>query len=228
MILYHGTTAAAVPKILKEGILPRQISGAQPSSQCHELQGHPECVYLANAYTSFYAAEAAKSPEGIIGEAAILEIDTDLLDNRLFLPDHFFMAQLADELPYFSRKSHEKVIAKVHAGMTELKLNWRVFFEIMGTCSYRGIIPPSAIKRTCFIDFSIMHPAMLAEIINMCAPLIALVNKYRMIDAWFWGGEVEYRFGLLPHPQSMYSERAIKAFRKLWSDRSMVRIEECS
>lgn len=71
--------------------------------------------------------------------------------------------------------------------------------------------------------FDITDVSLSAETFKLYA------DKYRMVDAWFWGGDVELGFGLLSRQQQNQRSRAKarKEFRELWSDRSMIRIEEC-
>lgn len=232
MLLYHGTTAAAVPSILEHGLLPRQASGLEPTSPIFEFQGHPECVYLANAYSSYFAAEIVGSEHGFTGSAAILEIDADRLDDGLFLPDDFVMAQMLAENPRLAHESFEEIAALARDAMTHNHGEWKNSLYLMGTCAYQGIVPPAAIARVCYVDFSKMQPAMLFDIIDISVSVEAFKIcgiKYRMLDSWFWGAEVEFGFGLLSNQQlnQRTMAKARKEFRELWSDRSMVRIEEC-
>lgn len=227
--LYHGTSAAAVPSILEHGVHPRQTSGAEPISQIVEFQGYPDWVYLSNAYASYFAAEAVGSDGGFTGEAAILEIDTDLLNEELILEDELVTEWLLLDNRRYAYIPREELIAMARDRMSH---DWLNSLELMGTCAYRGIVPPSAIKRVCYIDFANMPPHMLFDITDMTLSVEAFKMsgvKYRMLDAWFWGGEVELGFGLLSRQQQNQRSkaRARKEFREMWSDRSMVRIEEC-
>jgi len=230
MLIYHGTSAAAVPCILKDGLQPRRISGVQPTSNDPICQGHPDCVYLAYGYASFFAADKVGSDEG---EAAILEIDSNLLNPGLFLPDDYVLGQLLSGDPGRAHDSNEKIAAEARDGMTQLNSQWEKSLELMGTCAYHGTVPPAAIKRVCYIDFLKMKPAMFFDITDIGVSVQAFsvcAAKYRMVDGWFWGGDVKFGYGLVSNQQLKRRtdyKRAKKAFSELWSDRSMVRIENC-
>jgi len=78
-----------------------------------------------------------------------------------------------------------------------------------------------------------MKPAMFIDLTDIGVSVMAFsvcANKYRMFDAWFWGGEMKFGYGLVSNHQlnklADY-KRVKKAFSALWSDRSMVRVEEC-
>lgn len=229
MYLYHGTSAAAVPSILEYGILPRETSGLEPISQLLVGQGCPDCVYLTNAFSSYFAAEAVRTDDGFSGEAAILEIDTDLLNQELFLEDELVREFLLTVNPSLVYMPREKLIVMAREKMCR---DWLNSLELLGTCAYRGIVPPSAIKRVCYIDFAKMTPRMLFDIIDVSLTVEAFnisEIKHRMLDSWFWGDEVYLRFGSMfrQHQNRLSRVRVRKEFRELWSDRSMIRIEEC-
>jgi len=57
-----------------------------------------------------------------------------------------------------------------------------------------------------------------------------MAAKYRMLEDWFFGGSVTLGYGLIREKElrsmSGFEQRRMR-FNMVWSDRSMVRIEEC-
>src|SRR6266568_7623655 len=84
MLLYHGTIADVARKALKEGLKPRKHHGK--SNWEHTSESQPDCVYLTTCYAGYYAACASKGKLW-----GFIEVDTDLLDAKRFLPDEDFI-----------------------------------------------------------------------------------------------------------------------------------------
>lgn len=228
MYLYHGTSSAAVPTIFEHGIMPRTLSGVAPNSEQYMFQGHPDCVYMANGYASFHAAEAVKSANGFRGEAAILEIDTDLLKKRFLLPDDFVLAYDMSRKPENAGVPIDDLIFCARALMPCYAAEWTTSLYNMGTCAYWDVIPPYAIRRVSYVDFDSMEIYMLDTILDISVSAqayLAVGKKYRMLDAWFMGAEVVPGFGLVPPGQLCISDEYMAAFQAMWQDRSMLRLE---
>lgn len=230
MFLYHGTSAAAVPHILKEGIKPRQESGLLPNHDLIYNQGDPNCVYMSKGYASFFAAAAAGFVDEELAAAAMFEIDTDLLIEDLLVPDEEFIAPRTSYIWENDELSFQDIIVRSRIFMTACREAWKNSLLSTGTCAYMGIIPPAAIKRVSYIDFQKMNFAMQNDILDISVSEEAFriaACKYKMIDAWFFGGKVEYGYGLISKEQHRQSAEYIKEFEKMWQDRSMVKIEIC-
>lgn len=90
MKLYHGTHTEALEAILSDGIVPRLQSRTEGT--WHHLPSKPDCVYLTTAYALYYAIAAV--PEGSHACPAIIEIETEGLDESLLCPDEDFIAQV--------------------------------------------------------------------------------------------------------------------------------------
>lgn len=86
MKLYHGTTEAVARKALTEGLVPRGALGIEST---WDVESHPECIYLTNAYAGYFAANATE-----LGDRwGIVEIDSEALCERYLLPDEDFLEQ---------------------------------------------------------------------------------------------------------------------------------------
>ena len=183
MKLYHGTDARFLPRILKQGILPR----ASRKSNWNKAPSHAECVYLTDAYAAYFAICAAKK------EGLVLEIDTDRLMPWDFLPDEDFLAQVEHT---GNPKKGVDLLGQT-ADFRGRLLDW-VFTDVwglslkhLGTCAYHGVIPPSAITR--YATFDLKENSNLIYVFD---PVICLANyaycgpRYRRCNAHLFGDPI--------------------------------------
>ena len=120
--LYHGTSTALLPRIMKEGLKPRTSTSIKPTFQGGAAEGRPERVYFA-AFTSLqathFAAREAARKHG--GDPIVLRIVTKPLTKRWsdFKADEDARVDDAD---------------------------WVRSLYTIGTIAYEGSVPPSAIR----------------------------------------------------------------------------------
>lgn len=149
--LYHGTTEAAVSDILKNGIKPR---GKKSGNWKHSIESNPNAVYLTDSYAIYFAGNATDLEKG--ERLAIIEIDTDRLKILSFAPDEDFLEQA-------TRKKAGPHLAPIDKPMKyrtrwyrrrtqNYYIHWMDSLKHLGTCTYYGNIPPSAITRIAFIE----------------------------------------------------------------------------
>ena len=93
MLLYHGTSEEEEKIALKEGLKPRSGTGVKSNWE-HTIASNPANVYLTHCYAPYFAMSASKGEAGSVCQPslrpmrwAIIEIDTDKLDEGCFLPD---------------------------------------------------------------------------------------------------------------------------------------------
>jgi len=60
MLLYHGTSEAALKDILKEGIMPRTLKGQRSGNWRHTVTSNPKAVYLTDTYAAYFALVASE------------------------------------------------------------------------------------------------------------------------------------------------------------------------
>lgn len=213
MKLYHGTTDRIAKKALKKGLLPRAITGR--SQWKHTVESNPECVYLTDAYPLYFSVNACDM-DFKHTHPAIIEIDTDKLDESNLYPDEDVLAQALkgqDDLPKdwtLNQRSHF-----YRTFMTNYKDGaWRESLKAMGTCAYLGSIPPEAITRIAIIDnkkqAALCWTAMDASISIMNYKFMQ--GKYRALTNWIFGNPIDYssdaQYGDLSH----FDENVRKAF----------------
>jgi hypothetical protein len=141
MLLYHGTTESAAKKILAgEGIRPRCLTKA--SNWDHSVKSNPKMVYMTNTYGAYFAAMAEHKGE----RWAILEIDTDALDEARMYPDEDALVACGTGDTGYVR------VRKFRDNLHKYADFWRESLGILGTCSYLGTIPAYAITRVAYFE----------------------------------------------------------------------------
>lgn len=119
MVLYHGTSTKHLPRILKEGLLPRSKSKNKGNWE-GEIQSKPNLVYLTTAYPVYFAMCAASEPLDQLGESplhvAIVKKPQDLVvlkveveDSDLYPDEDFIARQLHRQGDYPSLKLPEVI-----------------------------------------------------------------------------------------------------------------------
>jgi hypothetical protein len=189
MKLYHGTTSRHLPRILVEGLTPNKHN--LNSNWDHTVASVDDRVYLTNAYALFFAGQAVAADDAN-DLLAVVEIDTDLLDEDLLVADEDAVEQTnrgQDSLPsnwsviqrtmYYWDKAHE--------------YSWEGSLDVLGTCAYMNTIPPNAITRIVLI--SIKKYARL--VMGGYDPFISVMNykimgaAYRHASQWLFDAGVE-------------------------------------
>lgn len=211
MKLYHGTSSKIAKKALKTGLLPRSITGT--SQWEHTIDSNPDCVYLTDAYPLYFSVNAANTKNS---QPAIIEIDTDKLDQSKLYPDEDVLEQAgrkADDLPkdwdMNKRTEHYRTLLPMYN-----RGEWKKSLEAMGTCAYGGTIPPEAITRIVIID----HKKQAGLCWTAMDASISLLNynfmkgKYRALTNWIFQNPIDYssdaQYGDLSH----FDENIRKAF----------------
>ena len=188
MKLYHGTTGERLPA-LKEGLRLEKLTGQ--SNWKHFVESHPSLVYLTKAYAAYYALQVVRGKK-----IAIVEIETNLLDEFKMLPDEDFIEQVTRHDKQNKTGIEGKTISErteyVRNHLEEFSGFWRMSVENLGTCAYEGTIPKTAITRVAVVDIS-KCGEMCAEALE---PIISIMNyricgpQFRMLTRWFMGESV--------------------------------------
>lgn len=184
-LLYHGTSQAALGKILIEGIKPRGKHGK--SNWKGTVESNPNCVYLSEGYALHFAINATDDKQ-----AAIIEVDTDRLIFCDLLPDEDAIEQTnrgKDKLPHtWTMKQRTRYYRK---RMTHYFGQYDVSLKALGTCCHFGIIPISAVTRVATVDLAANVALRWA-----CDPTISLMNYqfmagyYRQLNRHIFGDEI--------------------------------------
>jgi len=167
--------------MLTEGIRPRVLTGKM--SKWKHIPSSKDRVYLTEIYAPYYANAAAREGE----KWGLIEVDVDRLDKNLLRPDEDFIAQA---LKRTSRKSEDllKLTEEVRDSIDNWQALWSKSIEWMGTCSYKGVVPPEAIPRVAIYDpesnptmtLAALDPSISIENYRICG------DKYRAITRWFF------------------------------------------
>lgn len=199
MKLYHGTGEAVARKALVEGLRPRAVTGSKGNWE-HTVPSDSGNVYLTTAYAGYFAAMAQ---EGTLGVWGIVEVDTDLMDEYLLVPDEDYMEQstrgqdlsqvaemLGDESDAWKGSMEERT--------TWFGANSRLFGHLwqksvlgLGNCAYAGTIPAEAITRV-----GLFKPSDNPAVTGAMDPMIILINyqlmgdSYRAMSRWLVGDDI--------------------------------------
>jgi len=211
MLLYHGTNGTWLNNILRRGLEPRGRRPARDNWKHVPHRSNPSCVYLTDSYAPYFAFNAAR---GRNPSCAVIEIDTDLLNEGNLFSDEDFIEQASrdvdDPVPgtmsqrtlYFRARQFEYVEAQDPDTLQPIPW-WRASLRYLGTCCHRGTIPPNAITRA--VTWPHVRNAHLAFIWD---PTITVLNQhimgnsYRALTRKLLAGEFE-------NPRSVTSEERL-------------------
>jgi hypothetical protein len=169
MLVYHGTSEANVVQILQQGIMPRSLTSR--SNWAHTVKSHEDAVYLTIAYPLHFANQACTDKERL----AVLEIDTDLLDEERLVADEDAVEQALrghDNLPVswgMKRRTkyyRDRIHQYPHVGS----------LKALGTCAHLGVIGKHAIKRVAYVN----HEAFVRLVYKGYDPQVS-VAAYQVI-----------------------------------------------
>lgn len=208
MKLYHGTSESRARRIMAEGLKPRGKTGR--TNWTHTIESNPKAVYLTDAYPIYFAFNACHDERW-----AILEIDTDKLDESRLHPDEDVLEQAGRNYDHLQGKGMIERTRYYRRARTNP--NWEKSLEFMGTCGYYGEIPPEAITRVVLIDPEKLDGGFVLSMID-CS--ISLMNykfckeKYRNYTRWAMGAEVT------PEDLGYFLPEAIEAVRPILKERA--------
>lgn len=192
MLLYHGTSAVALPTILAHGIKPRGAKGR--SNWKHTVPSNPKTVYLTNAYALYYAQCAAKGKDDLV----VFEVDTDRLPD-LFVPDEDAFEQvwrgkdgkqgdMKSRTLYYRRLMVQFLGAVTQPGV-------HMSLQALGNCGFMGTVPVAAITRYAIIKRCDENQQLLWQALD---PTITVMNyricgpRYRNMVRWVFGWPLEH------------------------------------
>jgi hypothetical protein len=207
MKLYHGTNGAWLSNILKVGLEPRRQVKSR-NNWTHLLhQSNPNAVYLTDSYAPYFAFNAVR---GNNPSCAVIEVDTDLLDEKKFSYDEDCWEQLGrqrnphtgampqdgiegtmSQRTLYWRKQQKDPESQYKFLDNDGKYGWVVSLRALGTCCYLGDIPPHAITRA----VKWPHRAN-GQLIFVWDPTITLLNqqfhgkRYKLLTQKLFGDTI--------------------------------------
>jgi hypothetical protein len=177
MLLYHGTTSAALESILKDGIKPR---GKKDGNWAGTVKSNSKAVYLTNAYPLHFAENSTKKGDKLL----VLEIETKGLDPFLFAPDEDLLEQGTRKDPAFAdvpgtNPFNMKVRTQWfrNRALKQFGHAWPLSLEKMGTMTYYGDIPASHVTRYALIPHTV-------EVMMASDPVICPMN-YKIMGPYY-------------------------------------------
>lgn len=187
--LYHGTSETAAKAAISDGLKPRSAINHKGNWE-HTIDSHPECVYLTDIYSPYFAATSSYLDD----KWAMVEIDVSKLKKSLFRPDEDCMEQgtrnMKNRFDDGKLDIHERTMY-FRDRQDDFKSKWKLTLEILGTCAYKGVIPPEAISRVAVYD-----PKVKANGVITISTLDAMIvvsnhrfcyNQYKNLTRWMFG-----------------------------------------
>lgn len=230
MKLYHGTNGAWLDSILRTGIRPR---GSRKGNWEHNsIHSNRKCVYLTDSYAPYFALNATRGQEP---SCAVIEVDTDRLDDFDLFPDEDFLEQASRNYEngpkgdmkrrtmYYRKRQFEYgswlPCASPDGGETTW---WEASLKYLGTCSHHGLIPPDAITgAVSWPHRPNIHVAFVWD------PSISLVNqkimgdRYRVLTRKLMAGE----FTSIQELRDIHERRLTDSFEEYYRDPPLPVIE---
>ena len=185
MKLYHGTSDIYTSKILKEGLIPRST---RSNGNWEEYVSREDLVYLTTAYPWFFAMHTSAAVNDRDTKAVVFEIDLALLHECNLLPDEDFLVQVVaanQGVPLV--EIHDEARDNIEGfAAVDGTPRWQLSLAMLGTCSHKGAIPPSAITRYSVLDFE-ERPLLSAMAYNEGPHLGGPHERYRQLTKWMFG-----------------------------------------
>ena len=186
MMLYHGTNGAWLDRIMQVGLRPRGTKGR--SNWKDTVQSNPKCVYFTDSYAPYFAFNASR---GTDPSCAVIEVDSDRLDQDELFPDEDFLEQcsrggegaypgtMIQRTLHYRRRQFEFCYPCTDPSSEAPTTWWEASLKHLGTCSHRGPVPPDAITR------AVWWPRKdNGSMVMMWDPTITLMNQRIMGDRY--------------------------------------------
>jgi hypothetical protein len=153
-ILYHVTHSGDARRILVEGLKPRRLTGRDNYEE-QGLSSHPDHVYMTEGNVCFYLSRMGRTAQTSL---TVLAIDTSRLDESLLYPDEDYAALCAGHIAngnwHDNSDTYREEITAARDSIENHKHLWGASLRGYGNVAYRGIIPPTALRKATK-DFSV-------------------------------------------------------------------------
>ena len=215
MKLYHGTNGAWLNNIVQRGLEPR--GSLRRSNWKETVESNPKCVYLTDSYAPYFAFNACR---GKAPECAVIEIDTDLLDEDDLYADEDAMEQIGRGKDGVEGDMHQRTRwyrkHQFQMGLADGDSIWRYSLQCLGTCAHRGRIPARAITRTAYWPH---HENV--WLMFVWDPTISILNqgimgaRYKALTAKLFGDPQPIEFPVYTDPDGnpvSFDQQAVDAF----------------
>lgn len=188
IILAHGTVARALPTIAKEGLKPRGRS--KRNNWGHTVGSNPNAIYLTSAYAFYFAYSAGDGKP-----CAVIEVKRDQLDESKLHADEDSLEQVMRHRP------EDEPLRLRGWGMKRRTMYYRSRAHMysaddslasLGTCAYRGNIPPTALGRVVVVEFETQLRLILQYGLDPTISILGfkiMGSKYEQAQRWLFGDE---------------------------------------
>jgi hypothetical protein len=235
-LLYHGTAAACLEGIKREGILPRAKSKTK-GNWAHTVISNRDAVYVTTAYPWHFAACASDEKK----DGLILEINRERLLPWKLCPDEDFMEQATrrqgppdypgfapTDWPTKKRTEFYRKIARYNPASDSNNLADKSL-NSLGTAAYYDTIPWRAVTRYVSIDWAKMHMRLRIQAVDSMVNTLnyrILKDRHAAFIRWFFGDPVDpeemdtWGAGMeLPPDMKAIRERSLAQVREALANR---------
>ncbi len=182
LLLYHGTSEPAAKKIIAEGIRPRGSHEGNWS-----IKSDRSRVYLTECYATSFADHASRQGN----RWALVEIDADLLDVGLLLPDEDYLEQITQGGDTVAGDMEQRT-AYYRERAEDYFYFWAESLKTLGCVAYAGVVPPAALTRVAYFAPSDSAYKFLNHLDAAVSPIAHAIcgDVHRAITRWMFGGSV--------------------------------------
>ena len=183
-MLYHGTDAEHIDDIFEEGLKPRQTTGRSNWSHS-DMESIPNHVYLSRLYGIYFGKCAVENP--FEEDFAVFEIDVRRLNHDQLYPDEdYIVMAIRDDIidldlgEKWEGASLKEKTRAIRNQIAQFQSYWDASLAQLGNISYRGTIPPGAIRKASHIH----DPPM--EFVTALDPTISIMNARVLGPKYEW------------------------------------------
>lgn len=174
--LYHGTSTKYLQAIISSGLMPRYES----ESNWENAPSRKDMVYLTNSYAPYFAQQSV--PVGSEYQPVVFKVQLSdkICDKRLY-PDEDYLEQIARNHPeglpqeYLSMDMKQRT-EFFRERLEHYKIMYANSIQGLGTCAYKGVIPPKFITSYTILDAD--------RILEYSDPTITLMNQRLLADKY--------------------------------------------
>lgn len=194
MILYHGTSTQFLPRILKEGLLPREVT-RMASHWEGDVESKPDLVYLTTAYPVYFAIQACEEPYNPV----VLQVSVSM---KSLYPDEDFLAQM------LSIQENRALPLRSYNPMVNPKLNKHLAkdcLECNGIVAISRVLPKQ-IKAHVILESNWKLMCIGGDSMPIPANYGALGELYRNCTAALFAGGVDAAMEVVAKRRSIFDE----------------------
>jgi hypothetical protein len=212
MKIYYGTSHSIARRASSRGLPPSNLQVLPLNLNIEWVISSPDMVYLSTTCALMGAVESNET------KIAVLEIETDKLDEINLYPDEDFIYEILKRRnPYFQTEKDGKLHRYIRDNPSMFKGYWEESLQMLGNICHKGLVPPTAITRYAIFDLS-KNSKILTDSMNpetCCITNHAVIGQfYKQFIAWLFDEvrelpHIKERMDILSNIKDKKSDMAI-------------------